>query len=269
MANDDLQAMHPSGSERSERAQPPFELGEIVWHEFTNATSLADELADELTRRLATVVCEDCRPLVAFSGGATPKPLFASLASKQFAWRHTQVTLVDERWVEVEHELSNERFITEHFLSRLAEQPEFISLYATAASAILSLPQVLADFRRATASRTSPNFFDAVVLGMGNDGHTASFFPDAQNVLELVSYNATIALQSCISPASQVARITWSLASLLNTPYLVLHITGKTKRDLFERATSVRTARLADFMELPVRSVLYQSRVPVHVYYCD
>ncbi|HAU68395.1 MAG: 6-phosphogluconolactonase [Arenicella sp.] len=246
-----------------------FELGEIVWHEFSSSQALALDLADELINRFRVISDQHQNPFAAFSGGSTPKPLFEALSAQDFDWSQALLTLVDERWVEPTHELSNHRFITEHFLSRLPEQSEFIPLYAKANTVIESLPLVQSLFDTAIQNRKSESFFDAVVLGMGGDGHTASFFPDATNVSELVTYASDVSLQTCISPASQVDRVTWSLARLLSTPYLVLHITGQQKRDLFSHAIAGATASFDDLCNLPIRSVAYQSHTPLHVYYAD
>ena len=246
------------------------ELGEIVWHEFDSQRALAVELANELISRFRAILDQGQRPLAAFSGGSTPKPLFEELSTQEFDWSQAQMTLVDERWVEPTHELSNHRFITEHFLSHLVRQPEFIPLYAKAKTVEDSMSLIQEFFDVATKSRSNAEaFFDAVVLGMGGDGHTASFFPDAKNVSELVAYSSEVSLQTCISAASQVDRITWSLAKLLSTPYLVLHITGQQKRDLFNRAIENSTASFEDLRTLPIRSVAYQSRTPLHVFYAD
>ena len=99
-----------------------FELGEIVWHEFSNAQALSLDLANELIERFQRYQ----RPwhqtgrLAAFSGGSTPKPLFEALSSSKISIGRTALlTLVDERWVEPTHELSNHRFITATLLVSL------------------------------------------------------------------------------------------------------------------------------------------------------
>ncbi len=269
MAKHDEQLDSAQSSASAELTELTFARGKVIWHEFASPNALAEALANTLVEQFTALLAAECSPLAAFSGGSTPKPLFEALAGKSLEWRHALVTLVDERWVDVAHELSNERFIKAHFLSNLVQQPEFLPLYVEADSVATSLPSVLNNYKRATANRTSKYFFDEVILGMGTDGHTASFFPDADNVRELITYNEAVALQSCVSPASQVERVTWSLAALLRTPFLVLHMTGQTKRELFEQATQADTANLADLMQLPIRSVAYQSHVPLHVYYCD
>ena len=97
---------------------------------------------------------------------------------------------------------------------------------------------------------------------MGKDGHTASFFPDANNIAELIDINSELALLSCNSPSTQVERVTWSLPMLLNTQFLALHFTGEDKKAVFEKACEGD-----DATALPIRSVLFQDLVNLNVYY--
>ncbi len=255
-------------------SESDFARGEIIWHNYVNSADLVADLSQRLVKQAIEALsngslsakgspsAKGFKPAFAFSGGSTPKPLFNALANSDMPWSEVLLTLVDERWVDAQHELSNQRFIGEHLFNTLDQAPEFLPLYAKADSAEHSLTRVL-DKSEGLSS------FEAVVLGMGNDGHTASFFPDANNVRDLVTYDDTVRLQTCISPASQVDRITWSLAALLSTQLLVLHITGPEKRALFEQASAAPNASNVDLMALPIRSVIYQDRVPLHVYYSE
>jgi len=233
------------------------------WNEFPDQQQLVQKLADVIEVSINQSITERGRAILALSGGSTPKPLFAELAIRKINWSAVIITLVDERWVDETHELSNAAFMKTFLLSKMPEKAKFVPLYHVAENPAGSLIHVLRDYCVATDSSIDrPAAFDVVVLGMGNDGHTASFFPDASNIAELVSGNTDDALQCCESETTQVPRITWSLPILLNTQMLVLHITGSSKRAVFERALSA-----SDATELPIRSAIFQQQSKLNVYY--
>lgn len=245
------------------------EQANIVWNEGEDAQSLAENLAGELVIRINDAIDANGLAVIALSGGSTPKPLFNALADHSIDWTKVVITLVDERWVPESHSLSNAAFMQEHLLSKLSSQPRFVPLYQAAQTVDASIPVVMADYFAATGSSTAnpnsnPKPFDVVILGMGGDGHTASFFPDADNIDQLVSLDVNERLLSCESPSTQVARITWSLPVLLNTSYLALHFTGHGKFNVFEQA-----ADGGDISELPIRGAIFQNSTPLNVYYAD
>lgn len=236
-----------------------------LWHETAEREVLADQLATEIAARLRVAIEQHGQAVLAVSGGSTPKPLFQALATKAVDWSHVVITLVDERWVPASHPLSNQAFLDAFLLSQLPSGPRFAPLYFEADSARASLPQALSSYCEITnSSITSPKAFDVVVLGMGDDGHTASFFPDAPNIAELVDPNSTETLLSCESPTTQVARITWTVPMLLSASYLALHITGRSKRSTFDAACAAGAVT-----ELPIRCALFQEQTQLQVYYAD
>ena len=239
------------------------------WVEAESQSALAEALADKLVSQINLSIETSGIASIALSGGSTPKPLFKALARRQLDWSKLVITLVDERWVPPGHELSNASFMQEHLLNDLPDGVSFVPLYNLNAPANAptaeSFSQVLNNYCIAThSSPSNPRRFDAVVLGMGGDGHTASFFPDADNISDLVDANNANFLLSCESPSTQVQRITWSLPMLLNTPLLALHITGQNKRQVFDSAV-----KGGPVTELPIRSVIFQQQTPLQVHYAD
>lgn len=236
-----------------------------TFHQGADKTSLAEHLAGEISVQISNAILEKGSAVLALSGGSTPKPLFEALATYDIDWSKVIITLVDERWVSEEHELSNSAFMKAFLLNKLPDTARFVPLYQGADSVAASLPFVIANYLQATCSSAdTPRAFDVVILGMGGDGHTASFFPDANNIAELVDIDSPEALLSCSSPSTQVERVTWSLPVLLNTQFLALHFTGEDKKVVFEAASEG-----GDVTVLPIRSVLFQDRVSLNVYYAD
>lgn len=237
----------------------------ITWHQGDDAHSLAENLAGEVALQIGNAIADNGIAVIALSGGSTPKPLFQTLAQHDVDWAKVVITLVDERWVPATHDLSNAAFMQEHLLDLLPQDATFVPLYQPAQTVEASRPLVLQSFCAATGSPIdSPRKFDIVILGMGSDGHTASFFPDAENIADLIALDAPNPLLTCISPSTQVERITWSLPKLLEASYLVLHFTGREKLAVFDRA-----AAGGDVAKLPIRTAIFQTETPLNVYYAD
>ncbi len=236
-----------------------------TFHKGADKQSLAEHLAGEISFQISNAIRDKGSAVLALSGGSTPKPLFEALANHDVDWSKVIITLVDERWVDEAHELSNAAFMKTYLLSKLPSSVRFVPLYQDAESIGQSLAFVIANYLQVTYSSVdAPRAFDVVILGMGGDGHTASFFPDASNAEELVDINSQEALHICSSPSTQVERVTWSLPVLLNTDFLALHFTGEDKKRVFEQASEG-----GDATQLPIRSVLFQDRTPLNVYYAD
>jgi 6-phosphogluconolactonase len=103
-----------------------------------------------------------------------------------------------------------------------------------------------------------------VVLGMGDDGHTASLFPHAAGLataLDITKTNLVRAVHAENAPTTG-ARMSLTLRAILDSQLIVLLIRGEAKRDAYRKA-----AAGADVLAAPVRAVLNQTRAPVRVYW--
>lgn len=237
----------------------------FLWRSAQGPDALADCLADTVAQRINACIADKNQAVIALSGGSTPKPLFKALAKRPLDWSKVVVTLVDERWVDESDALSNMGFLKTWFIEPLKVEPIVVPLYRAAHLNDKAKQQVLSQYCTATQSPIEqPCGFDLVILGMGEDGHTASFFPDADNIDELIDPDSKEYLQSCESPSTQVPRITWSLPVLLKSPLLLLHITGVSKKAVFEQAQQAGSVT-----DLPIRSMIFQDQTPLHVYYSD
>src|ERR1700761_3903668 len=139
----------------------------VTTHSFTDCQALAVALAERIAERLREGIAERGHALLAVSGGSTPKHLFDKLSRQMLDWSKVTVTLVDERWVPEGDERSNAAMVKAMLLQHAASSAQFVPLYTDAPT-----PEAgLATVRARVASLELP--FDAVILGMGNDGHTA------------------------------------------------------------------------------------------------
>ncbi|HEV2681553.1 MAG TPA: 6-phosphogluconolactonase [Rhodanobacter sp.] len=230
----------------------------VTTHSFTDCHAQAVALAERIAERLRTALTERGTAVLAVSGGSTPKDFFACLSREKLDWAKVQVTLVDERWVPDSDDRSNAKLVKSLLLQHAASVAQFVPLYTGAATPEEGL---VAASARIDAL---PLPFDAVVLGMGDDGHTASFFPGGDHLAEALDLEGHARVLPMRSPAAGEPRITLSLPTLLETRALYLLVTGEKKRDLLADAR----LGLAAAQNYPVRAVLTQSRVPIAVYWC-
>lgn len=231
-------------------------LNAPVEHCYRDRDTLAADLAQTITAALEEGLARNPRASLAVSGGSTPVPLFHALRATELPWPRIDVTLADERWVPPTHEDSNERLIRETLLQGNA---------ATASCIPLKTPGPTPDAGAGECEERLHQLswpLDVVVLGMGGDGHTASLFPHAPALdagLDPGSERLCIPITPETAPH---ARISLTLAALLNTRHLILHITGTDKWDVYQQALAGEDAQA-----MPVRAVLHQRRTPVHVYW--
>ncbi|MFT5350056.1 MAG: 6-phosphogluconolactonase [Gammaproteobacteria bacterium] len=223
-------------------------------YEFSNTSQLDTALVQAVAGYLqAAIDEEDCASLVV-SGGRTPVAFFQLLSKQLLPWSKVTVTLADERWVDVDHSDSNEKLVRKNLLINQASTAKFVSLKNTAESAVAG---------EATSSdvMNAMGKFTLVILGMGEDGHTASLFPDADVLVQGLDMQLGRACIAVTPPHAPHPRMSLTLPRLLNTKQLILHITGANKIQL------INTALVGDdALELPVRAVLHQQLTPVSIY---
>ena len=225
-------------------------------HRFPDALALARALSGELKVDLEEAIAARGTASLVVSGGRTPAKLFEQLRQEALDWPAVWITLADERWVETGSPDSNERFVRETLLRGPAARAHFVGLKNPAPN-----PRAGADWAKRALTRM-PRPFDVVVLGMGEDGHTASLFPGSDAIPEGLDATAAPACIAVNAPAAPYARISLNLAALLDARRIVLHIEGDAKWQVYRRARQPGPAA-----ELPVRAVLHQQVVPVDVFW--
>jgi 6-phosphogluconolactonase len=176
------------------------------------------------------------------SGGSTPVPMFECLASAPLDWASVTVGLVDERWVAPDHPDSNERLVREHLLQGAARAATFISMKTAEESPAAAA----ADRSAAYAPHCSPA--DFVLLGMGKDAHTASWFPGNPALARLVSPPGGACVAAVEAPGATVPqRMTLTVPAVNCARRGVLLLFGEAKRAVLEAAST------ADPLQCPVR----------------
>jgi 6-phosphogluconolactonase len=223
---------------------------------FADKATLAKELAEAVADRIRAAIETRGVAAIAVSGGSTPARFFQALGkTKDIDWSKVIVTLVDERWVDETNDRSNALLVNERMLQGPAATARFFPLYSGGDE---PSPEQVAKTNALLAQL--PEQFAAVVLGMGSDGHTASFFPGGDTLDQALSEaGPTVSIRA---PGAGEPRITFTLPRLLQAEGLYLHIEGEEKAAVLD--TALGEGPIAD---MPVRAVL-RSGHAVNVYWC-
>jgi 6-phosphogluconolactonase len=200
---------------------------------FPTLDAWAATIAGRLEETLGAAVLDRGRALFAGPGGSTPAPVYERLSRADIGWDRIAVTLVDERYVPETDPESNARLIRDTLLQGPAAAARFIPLYHA---------EVTVDRAAAVAARAlaeAGGRFDAVLLGMGEDGHICSMFPNSPTLKTLL----TPTLKPTVlgvphgrdGAAPSLERISITLPYLMSAGRVILGLKGAAKRSVFER----------------------------------
>ena len=196
---------------------------------FERADELNEAFAEEIVTHLKEAITERGKASLVVSGGSTPAPLFDLLAETEIDWAQVTILLADERWVASDHPDSNEGLLKRTLLQGHASQAKFVSLISAFPDEELTLKEV-------NAALKDIDCFDVVILGMGNDGHTASLFPCSAKLEEgLTTAAAALMVQPTTAPHQ---RISLSAQRLKKTKLGFVHTVGADKAATYEAAAA-------------------------------
>lgn len=221
-----------------------------MWHEYPGLQPCIDALSRDIADRLRGCLRRASVCTLAVSGGRSPVPLFERLAQADLDWSRVRVRLVDERYVPPDHPDSNEALVRRHLLAGPAAAAAFRGLYLAGAS----IEQAVA------AANDDARPIDIAVLGMGDDGHTASLFPGAAQLDAALAADAACYLH-VTPPQAPHERISLSLAALRACGHLVLYVAGPHKRDV------LLTAQKRVDTRLPISLLAAEPGAPLDVHW--
>ncbi|KWC34126.1 6-phosphogluconolactonase [Burkholderia ubonensis] len=200
----------------------------IEIHAFDTQEAQGDALAQAVGDALRAALARPARATLAVSGGTSPRPFLQTLSHAALDWAGVDVTLVDDRWVPEDDAASNARLVRDTLLQHAAAPATFLPLVDTGAA----LDAHVAALNANPAHRLP----DVAVLGMGEDGHTASIFADAPEWDHAITTaDRFVAVHPGAAPH---ARVSFSLDALKRIDRLFLLIAGNRKREVLEAAAS-------------------------------
>ena len=221
---------------------------------FPAMAELAQALAADVAQTLARAIDARGGASLIVSGGKTPVKFFEQLRARPIEWRRVCIALADERWVDPSDPGSNEKMVREVLLKERAAEARFAGLKNAAPSPDLGAVSAWETFARI------PRPFDVTLLGMGDDGHTASLFPGSPNLSIALAASAAAGCVGMWSPSAPQPRLSLNLSALLDSRRILILIEGAGKLSAYEAAAGAGPVEA-----MPVRAVLRQSRVPVEV----
>jgi 6-phosphogluconolactonase len=221
---------------------------------FADIESLSRALAEQIAASLRSAIAARGLASLVVSGGKSPIKLFETLRVQELDWSLVRVGLADERWVDPSDPASNEKLVRDVLLQGPAAAAKFLGLKNGAPTPDMGAVSAWETFARV------PRPFDTVVLGMGDDGHTASLFPGSPNLLSALNPAAAPGCVGMRAPVVPQPRLSLNLSALLDSRRILLLITGDEKWPVYV-AASVQ----GPVQDMPVRAVLRQTRTPVEV----
>ncbi|MDQ0998198.1 6-phosphogluconolactonase [Phyllobacterium ifriqiyense] len=223
---------------------------------FENGDALAEALATTVAGHLLAGCEANGKAVLAVSGGTTPARFFKALSLKDLPWNTITITLVDERFVPPTSERSNERLVREALLQNAAAGANFVGLYHEAVDAHQGAKMAAAEIARLGQP------FDVVVLGMGGDGHTASFFPGGDNLKAAISKDEKALVLPMSAENAGEPRLTLTLPVIIAARFIALHIEGAGKMTTLEAALGE-----GEVEDMPIRAVLSSQPIDLEIFW--
>ncbi len=226
--------------------------GNINFNRFENSSLLAESLSKNIAKNLQDAINQRGIASLVVSGGSTPKLLFKKLQQIDIEWNRVVVSLCDERWVDPSHEDSNEKFVKSYLLQDRAKKAKFIGMYRDDMDIYKAEKECFKNI----------DSIDVLILGMGNDAHTASLFPNNPRLkdgFDLNNPNKCIVIEPKNAPH---LRMSLTLKSILSCSSLYLHFEGEEKLSVYKEALDGN-----DIYTMPIRSILHQNKKSLKVYY--
>lgn len=216
--------------------------------EYPDRDMLAIDVASAIAGDLEMHLLHHDTAALAVAGGTSPAPIFDDLCAANLDWSRVHVMATDERWVPMESERSNTRLIRERLLTDRAAAAHFLPFHVPAREP----EEVLAEVE----SQISPKLpLSVVLLGMGEDMHTASLFPGVAGLQQALAADAPIL--AVLRPDSQPEpRISLSAPVLDGALSKHLVIYGEAKKKALDKALSLPPE------QAPIQAVL--SEMTVH-----
>jgi 6-phosphogluconolactonase len=214
--------------------------------EFATRDALMRAAAERIANSLKQAISERGGACVALSGGATPEPAYRALAAFPLDWSKVTFALVDERFVPSMHSASNEAMLYRALAPARASGAQVLSMFMP-----YTTPEVAAKHADAAYAAMHINL---AVMGMGEDGHTASWFPEMAGLDDVLDAKNPRTVVAVHAPQAVGAadRLTLTRSAVARADSVLLLVTGAEKRERLDRALSDHDAPVASLFDPPV-----------------
>jgi 6-phosphogluconolactonase len=222
-----------------------FPMGKPTWIICRDSEELASKAVDLIRLSAAASIAARGRFTMVLAGGSTPRETYSLLGSPSTApvdWSRTYLFFGDERFVPPNDERSNYRAVHDTLLADAAIAPDHVfaipTLLPSAAQCAARYAETLGRFFGTDAAH--PPVFDLVLLGLGDDGHVASLFPDAPS-LSVTAVPVTASPSGTLPP--HVDRITLTFGAINAARAVLFLVAGGNKAEAVREVYEGRVAR--------------------------
>ena len=204
-----------------------------------NAAQLAERANEIIITYLKKIINQQSKANIAFSGGRTPSKTYSLLSKENIDWEFVNLFLVDERWVSPKDELSNSRMVRETLLSTYpGNKVNFFDVPTVTLKDPTSSAKAYSEIIKNSCASENPSL-DLIVLGIGDDGHTASLFPYSDSLHDNKS-------SVTIGKGKGIERITFTSQFINLAKKVIFLVNGEDKHQALKR--------LLDPKESPIRT---------------
>ena len=214
------------------------------WHTLETADQVALAAYEQILKSAEQAIADHGTFKLVLAGGSTPEKVYRLLAHADADWSKWYIYYGDERCLPADHADRNSLMATSAFLEKVAiPDAQIFTIPAELG------PEPAAKKYQQIVASALP--FDMVLLGMGEDGHTASLFPGHQHQEEELAhavYN---------SPKPPPERVSISAKALSNTQQLIFLITGANKQE------AVKNWRSGQY--LPVATIIPENPIDIYI----
>lgn len=228
-----------------------------VFKTFESKAALQQAAADWIASNLEDAIARRGNAVFMGSGGRTPGPIYESLSQVEIDWANVQIGLCDERWVDSDHPASNGAMLERTLLQNHAAAASYTPMKIKGDDPFAAIDEVNELYLDASLT-------DVMLLGMGPDAHTLSWFAGGRGYEEAVdpdNMSAVAAVEAIESDVTgpNLLRMTLTQPCVAYARNVLLLITGADKRDVFE--TAPEDAAVSIMKRAAGRALT--------VYYCD
>jgi 6-phosphogluconolactonase len=195
--------------------------------EFKDKEKYLSALLEDFSHTVLNAIKKKGFATVLLSGGSSPLEFYERLSTTILPWECIRIGLVDERFVDPTDDFSNEKSLHTHLLKNKASKASFYGM-------VVSSTDILSNWE--IIEKTYSMFIEAdyILLGMGEDGHTASIFPNDINSDLTFETNNLSAITN--APKYPIKRITCTPKLIKSSTHVVLVLTGERKKSVYEEA---------------------------------